>query len=343
MKAMKMNNQKNSQKREQPKKELIVKSEAEPLPHYGKYPEQRSVEEHIAYGIINLDKPSGPTSHEVVSWIKSILNVKKAGHAGTLDPKVTGVLPIALDKATRILRYLQGNAKEYACLMKLHKEVEREALEAVFKEFEGKIFQRPPLKSAVKRQLRVREIYYLNILEIEGKNVLFVVGCEAGTYIRKLCHDIGLVLGAGANMVQLRRTKSGSFDESSLVTLYDVRDAYAFWKENNLAEPIKRIVQPVESAVRHLPRIIVKDSAAGALAHGAQLSVPGISALESTVKKGEDAAIFTLKNELIAVGTALMSVQEVMHKEEGIAVKPKLVIMEPDTYPKMWKSKALIQ
>jgi len=297
------------------------------------------VEEHIAYGIINLDKPSGPTSHEVVSWVKNILGVKKAGHAGTLDPKVTGALPIALDKATRILRYLQGNSKEYACLMKLHKEVDRETLEAVFKEFEGKIFQRPPLKSAVKRQLRVREIYYMRILEVEGKNVLFLVGCEAGTYIRKLCHDIGLVLGAGANMAQLRRTKSGSFDESSLVTLYDIRDAYMFWKENNLAEPIKRMVQPVESAVKHLPRIIIKDSAVDALAHGADLGVPGVSSIESTIKKGDDAAVFTLKNELVAVGTALMNAQEVIGKEAGIALKPKLVIMEPHTYPKMWKTR----
>jgi len=338
-----MNSQKSIQRQEAPKKELIIKSEAEPIPGYGKYPEQRSVEEHITYGIINLDKPSGPTSHEIVAWVKNILNVKKAGHAGTLDPKVTGVLPIALDKATRILRYLQDNTKEYVCLMKLHKEVDKEALESVFKEFSGKIFQKPPLKSAVKRQLRVREIYYMDILETEGKNVLFRVGCESGTYIRKLCHDIGLVLGTGANMVQLRRTKSGSFDESSLVTLYDVKDACMFWKESGLAEPIKRVIQPVESAVKHLPKIVVKDSAVGALSHGAQLGIPGISALESTVKKGEDAAIFTLKNELVAVGTALMGVQDIINKEEGIAVKPKLVVMEPNIYPKMWKSRALIQ
>ena len=212
--------------------DLIIKAEGETDPNYGTFPDERPIEDHIKRGVINLDKPSGPTSHEIDSWVKRILGVEKTGHGGTLDPKVTGVLPIGIDYATRAIQLLLGADKEYVCLMHLHEKISEAKIRNILKEFQGKIFQTPPLKSAVKREMRVRNIYYVNILEIDGQDVLFKIGCEGGTYIRKYCHDIGEALGIGAHMAELRRTKSGPFTEDeTLTTLQDLTDAYHIWKE----------------------------------------------------------------------------------------------------------------
>jgi H/ACA ribonucleoprotein complex subunit 4 len=320
-------------------RKLVEKYRVQTDSAYGKKPEERNIEEHIKYGIINIDKPSGPTSHEVSSWVKKILNLKKAGHGGTLDPKVTGVLPIALEESTKIVQTLLPAGKEYVCLMKLHGDVNERKVSEVFKEFEGAIYQKPPIKSAVKRQLRVRKIYYLEILEIVDRDVLFSVGCEAGTYIRKLSHDIGKVIGTGAHMAELRRTKSGSFYEKDLVTLHDVIDAYSFWKEEGTEEFLRKYIQPVERATGYLPKIILKDGAVDAICHGANLAVPGICKLDADIKEGDLTALITLKNELIAIGQAKMNTREMLIKDSGIAIKIKRVIMKTGTYPKLWKSK----
>lgn len=321
-------------------RKLIVKSRSEADPKFGKKPEERSVEEHLKYGVINLDKPSGPTSHEVVSWVKNILGVGIAGHGGTLDPKVTGVLPIGLEESTKVVQVLLPSRKEYACVMRVHDDISDKRIKKVSEEFIGEIIQRPPVRSAVKRELRKRRIYYLDIFEVDGRDVLFKVGCEAGTYIRKLCHDIGEALGCGAHMVELRRTKSGAFTEDNLVTLHDVTDAYHFWKENGIEGPIREVVMPVERAVDYLPKIVIRDSAVDAICHGADLAVPGISKLDSKIEKGSLVAIFTLKDELVAIGRALMETKDILINDSGIVVNTTRVIMKPDTYPRMWKTGA---
>lgn len=320
-------------------RKLITKRKAETDNKFGKRPEERSVEEHIRYGIINLDKPRGPTSHEVVAWVKKILNIKKAGHGGTLDPKVSGVLPIALEESTKIVQTILPAAKEYVCLMQLHGDVKPKELKAVFEEFEGEIVQRPPIKSAVRRKLRVRRIYYLEILEIKERYVLFRVGCDAGTYIRKLCHDVGEVLGCGAHMKELRRTKSGSFTEENMVTLHDVIDAYKFWKDYGREEEIRRVIRPVEEALVYTPKIFIRDSAVDAICHGADLAVPGIVKVDAELEIGDLVGIFTLKGELVAIGEALMDTKSILMEDSGIAVKTKRVLMKPGTYPRMWKAK----
>jgi H/ACA ribonucleoprotein complex subunit 4 len=122
---------------------------------------------HLRLAAINLDKPSGPTSHEVVAWVKRVLKVEKAGHSGTLDPKVTGILPVLLGDATRVMDTLLLAGKEYICLMRIHKPRPNRRILEVCGEFVGPIFQKPPLKSSVVKQLRTREVYYLEVLEIE--------------------------------------------------------------------------------------------------------------------------------------------------------------------------------
>ena len=297
------------------------------------------IEEHISKGVINLDKPSGPSSHEVDSWVKRILHVNKTGHGGTLDPKVTGVLPIGIDTATRVSQLLLPAGKEYVCLMTMHKEMPEDQVYEIFDQFTGKIYQTPPVKSAVKRELRVRTIYYATIYEIKGKDVLFRVGCEAGTYIRTLCHDIGEALGCGAHMAELRRTRAGPFNERNddLVNLHDLTDAYHFWVEDGDESYLRNAIKPMEVAADHLPQIFIKDSAVEAICQGAKLAAGGISMLSKGIKRGDLVAIKSLKGELVASGIALASTEEIMNADSGLVVNTNKVFMQPGVYPMAWK------
>lgn len=317
--------------------DLLIKSEAVTDPNYGSNPNERPIEDHISRGIINLDKPSGPTSHEVDSWVKKILEVEKTGHGGTLDPKVTGVLPIGIDHATRVIQMLLGADKEYVCLMRLHEVVDSERIRNMLDEFQGKIFQTPPLKSAVKRELRVRNVYYVDILEIDGRDVLFKIGCEGGTYIRKYCHDVGEALGTGAHMAELRRTRSGPFTEDDLITLQDLTDAYYIWKEEGDESYLRDCIRPMERAVELIPKIVVRDSAVDAICHGADLAAGGIVSIQDEIRKGDTVAVMTLKGELVATGESLKESKEILKANKGIMIDVNKVFMDPQTYPKMWK------
>ncbi len=319
------------------KRTRLIKSYGKTNPHYGKKPEERTVEELLSSGMINLDKPNGPTSHQVVSWIKDILNVKKVGHGGTLDPKVTGVLPVAIGSATKLLKVLLTAGKEYIGIMRLHGEVDKDFLLSVVKDFVGDIYQIPPVRSAVKRVKRKRRIYYIDIIEVKGKEVLFRVGCEAGTYIRTLCVDIGRKLKVGAHLQELRRTKVGLLDEKYSVTLHDLKDGYTLWKEDGDETEIRKCILPVEELLLHLPKIIVRDSAVDALCHGASLAVPGVLEVDSRIKKGEIVAVMTLKGEAVMVGKSLMTSEEIIEKDTGVCVSPNRVVMKKGTYPAIWK------
>lgn len=293
-------------------------------------PNKRTIEDLIKKGIVNIDKPRGPSSHEVAAWVKRALKIDKAGHSGTLDPKVTGVLPIMLQDATKAIGGLVDVTKEYVCALRLHKEIPEKKIFETFREFTGIIYQRPPVKSAVKRQIRKREIYYIDFLERSGKDVLFKVGCQAGTYIRKLCHDVGEALGVGGHMAELRRTKSGLFDESTAVTLHDLTDAYHFWVEDGEEGPIKNIIKPVEYGLQHLPKIVIRDTAVDSICHGAKLTDPGVIST-TDLKKKQLAGIYTRDGELVALAISVL--------DGGIVAEAKRVIMEPGTYPRYWKSK----
>jgi len=309
----------------------LVKREAVTDKNKGKPPEERTIEELFESGIVVIDKPKGPTTHQVAYYVKKILHVKKCGHSGSLDPGVTGVVIIGLGKNTKVIHNLLKASKEYVGIMHIHKPVDEREIKKVLSSFVGEIKQVPPIKSSVKRQERVRKIYYLDILEIEGQDILFKVGCEAGTYIRKLCHDIGKKLGTGAHMAELRRTRVGNLDEKYAITLHQLADAYAFWKEGDEKE-LKKIILPMEMAVSHMKKIAVLDSTVDSLCHGASLKVPGISIVDDDIEKGNEVAVMTLKGELIMTGIAEMSAEEIMKKEKGTAVKPERVFMEPGTY-----------
>ncbi len=251
---------------------------------------------------------------------------------------MTGALPLALGKSTKVVHALLKSGKEYVCLMHLHRDVTQSKIHKTSKEFIGKINQLPPRRSAVKRKLRIREIYYLNIYEIEGRDVLFKVGCEAGTYIRKLVHDWGEALGVGAHMQELIRTKAGPFTDKNWVTLHDLKDAFEIYKEGNDG-PLKKLILPMEKAVEHLPKVWINDSAVDTICHGADLSVPGIVKLHSGIKKEDLVAVMTLKEELVCFGSQRMTSEEIMENEKGIAVRTDRVFMDPGIYPKFVKKK----
>lgn len=312
------------------KREIFVKKEADTNPKFGCKPEKRSVEQLFDYGIINLNKPKGPTSHMCSDHVKKILKIEKAGHGGSLDPGVTGVLPTALGKATRITQTLLPAGKEYVCIMHLHKDVPQQQFEKVIKQFKGKIKQFPPVKSAVKRQLREREIYYFDILEVDGKDILFKMGCQAGTYVRKVCHDIGRALKVGAHMAELVRTKAGPFTDKDWVTLQDLEDAFAYYQEGN-DKFIRHCIKPVEFAIQYLPKIWIQDNAVNTVCHGASLNIPGVSKL-SSFEKDEFVAILSLKNELVALGMAVLPSKEILDKDRGLCIKISKVFMQSGTY-----------
>lgn len=172
-------------------------------------------------GVVFIDKPYGITSHYTSEIVKKILNAKKAGHTGTLDPKVTGLLIVLVNKATR-LAWLLGLDKSYVGIGKLHKDVSLKKLRENAKNFVGKIEQLPPRRSRVVRKIRQREVYEFKILEKKGKLFLFRVKCQAGTYVRKLIHDFGQSIG-GAHMLELRRIAIGPFKEDLAITLYELQ------------------------------------------------------------------------------------------------------------------------
>uniref|UniRef100_A0A803LZR8 Dyskerin-like domain-containing protein n=1 Tax=Chenopodium quinoa TaxID=63459 RepID=A0A803LZR8_CHEQI len=272
----------------------------------GYSPLKRPLAEYIRYGILNLDKPANPSSHEVVAWIKRILRVEKTGHSGTLDPKVTGNLIVCIERATRLVKSQQGAGKEYVCVARLHSAVPDVAKVArALESLTGAVFQRPPLISAVKRQLRIRTIYESKLLEYDADRhlVVFWISCEAGTYVRTLCVHLGLLLGVGGHMQELRRVRSGILGEKdNMVTMHDVMDAQ--WMYDNYRDEsyLRRVIMPLEVVLTSYKRLVVKDSA----------------------------------GEAIALGIAEMTTVVMATCDHGIVAKIKRVIMDRDTYPRKW-------
>jgi H/ACA ribonucleoprotein complex subunit 4 len=269
--------------------------------------------------------------------LKKMLNLDKVGHGGTLDPNATGVLPIGLKDATKALQALLPAGKEYVGIMRFHNDYKIDELKKVSKKFVGKIDQIPPVRSAVKRIRRKREIYYLDLLEFKGREVLFKVGCESGTYVRTLCVDIGKKLGIKAHLSELRRTKVGHLNEKNSVTLQDVKDSFIFWENEGDQEMIKKIVFPLEKALESLPKIVIRDSAVDAICHGANLAVPGVVELDEKIRKEDIIAVMTIKGEGVALGTSMMNTKEIIDKDTGICCKTDRVLMKKGTYPSIWK------
>lgn len=261
-------------------------------------------------------------------------------------------------KEEKLANYRAG--KEYVCVLRMHDKIQSEQqLARALETLTGALFQRPPLISAVKRQLRIRTIHESKLLEFDNDRHLavFWVSCEAGTYIRTLCVHLGLLLGVGAHMQELRRVRSGALSEDdSIVTLHDVLDGilhfdfYFFgrvlicfrvaaqWLADNTRDEsyLRRVIRPLESLLTTYKRIVVKDSAVNAVCYGAKLMIPGLLRYESGIEVGEEVVLMTTKGEAIALGIAQMSTVELSSCDHGVVAKVKRCIMERDLYPRRW-------
>ncbi|KAG8751361.1 centromere/microtubule-binding protein cbf5, partial [Serendipita sp. 396] len=318
---------------------LVRTSHFTPIP-VGSTPLKRDIQTYVRSGVINLDKPSNPSSHEVVAWMRRILKVNKTGHSGTLDPKVTGCLIVCIDRATRLVKSQQGAGKEYVCVIRLHSALaDPSDFARALETLTGALFQRPPLISAVKRQLRVRTIYQSKLLEFDNDRHLgvFWVSCEAGTYIRTLCVHLGLLLGVGAHMQELRRVRSGALSENDdIVTMHDVLDAQYMYEHHGDETYLRRVIRPLESLLVGYKRIVVKDSAVNAVCYGAKFMIPGLLRYEAGIEVGEEVVLMTTKGEGIALAIAQMSAADLATADHGVVAKIKRCIMERDTYPRKW-------
>jgi H/ACA ribonucleoprotein complex subunit 4 len=307
---------------------------------YGTYYDKRTIEQLLNYGLIILDKPPGPTSHETVAWTKRLLKIPKIGHSGTLDPQVSGVLPLGLGEATKALGVLLYGPKEYHALGRIHSLPSKEKLENTIKLFTGALFQKPPQRSAVVRQTRIRTIHELEVLEQKERLLLTRILCESGTYIRKLYYDIGEFLGPGATMIELRRTRVDQFRESDgLITLHELAHAFSLWEEKKDESKLKDMIKPVEYAFSEIKSIIIRDSAVDAMCHGAQLAIPGILKISPNLKKGDVVGVYTQKGEVVALAESLMSEEEIKDATKGYAFETRRIIMSPNTYPKKWRTR----
>lgn len=312
-----------------------------PIP-VGCSPLKRPLRDYLRYGFINLDKPANPSSHEVVAWIKRILRVEKTGHSGTLDPKVTGCLIVCLERATRLVKSQQGSGKEYVAVVRLHGDLGENAHMKLRRGVElltGALFQRPPLISAVKRQLRVRTVYDSKLVEYDANRKLgvFWVKCEAGTYIRTLCVHLGYLLGVGGNMQELRRVRSGVMSEDvGICTMHDILDAQWVYDNNRDESYLRSVVRPMEALLINHKRVVAKDSAVNSICYGAVLMVPGLLRFEDGIEVGEEIVIITSKGEAVALAYAEMNTAVMATCDHGRVARIKRVLMERDTYPRKW-------
>jgi H/ACA ribonucleoprotein complex subunit 4 len=279
----------------------------------------------VENGLVIIDKPPGHTSHEISAFVKKITGAKRSGHAGTLDPEVSGVLPVALGRATKLLRYIAGETKVYVGIMKFRNPQPRERIEALFKKFTGELVQTPPKMSAVRKVPRKRTVYSLRLLEISSENprlALFEAKVGAGTYIRTLCEDMGKECG-GARMEELRRIAVGNITEKDAVTMEQLTDAVWLLKNKNNGAELEKIISPPERFI-FLPKAVIRDSAVASIRAGAQIAAPGMVSMESAAM-GEKVALYSESGKFVGVGVARMSSEELKQRKKGIVIKPERV------------------
>lgn len=321
--------------------EMIVKSTDYTSLGCGYLPYNRPLDQYINYGIIHIDKSSNPSSHEVVTWVKNILDCEKTGHCGTLDPKVSGVLTICLNRATRLTKSQQTLGKEYVCIIEFEEKPSKKGFLKATEKLTGLLYQRPPLMCAVKRDLRLRNIYKIEVIEFSKskKQALFKVACEAGTYIRTLCVHLGLIMGVPANMQALRRIRSGLTEESECFTLHDLKDSKYVYDTKKDETFLRRVIRPLEEILIDYPRIMIKDTSINALCYGAKLSITGVLKFDLNINIGTVVVIISTKGEAVCLGEAMVTNAEMSIMSHGFVSKTKRVIMEKDLYPKSWGMK----
>ena len=304
--------------------------------NHGLNPEELTIEQRLASGFILLDKPPGPTSHQIASWVRDLLGLERLGHGGTLDPFATGVLPLMAGKSMKLTKGILKTDKTYIAVLKFAQETNIDSLNEVIDKLTGRIYNVPPEISAVKVQVRTRKIYKFELIENNSKQAIVRIFCEAGTYIRTIARDMGLLLGYNVELKELRRENSGRFNLTDCVTLQEIADAVWLWKECDNSAALEKIIHPTEKLLLDKPYIIVKDSAASALCHGAPLLRPGLIEVSDTLSSGLEVAAFTSKNEIVGIVKMSKGFTEISSESSGEIGKPVMILMEQERYPPQW-------
>ena len=302
----------------------------------GAYPDQKTIEQRLESGFFLLDKGAGPTSHQVAAWVRDMLGLPRLGHGGTLDPFATGVLPLMSGKAMRLTKQILEHDKTYIAVFQFKNEIEQDALNAVMEQLTGRIYNVPPEISAVRVQVRTRKVHDFTLLDQSAKRIVARIRCEAGTYIRTMARDMGLFLDQPVELKELRREDSGRFTLDDCVQLHDIADAIWLWKECNEGEALLRMLHPTEKLLAGLPRIVVKDSAVAALAHGAPLLRPGIVSIPSNLSSGQNVLVTSLKGEAVCFVKVNCDSESITNMEKGEIARPSAVLMSEDVYPRRW-------
>jgi H/ACA ribonucleoprotein complex subunit 4 len=308
---------------------------------YGCHPDNRSISQLLDSGIVLINKPSGPTSHQLTAWARDLLNLNRLGHGGTLDPFATGLLTLLCGKATKITNIVLNSDKSYVAVVKFGREVSKKELKTLLNEFKGEIYNVPPKESAVKVQVRTRTIFSIDLLDLDKPSKIAIIhlSCNAGTYVRTLTKDFGLLLDTRCDLIELHRDTTGSFDEIMACTMHQLTDAVFLWDNQGDERGLKTLISPIESILNNLPRVYVKDGAVSAVSHGAPLAKPGIVKAEKGIKKGETVIILSLKEEAVAIATLEVNSDDLSGMKSGHVATSQSVLMAPGIYPQTWATK----
>ncbi len=303
---------------------------------FGTVPDDRTLEQRLASGFILVDKPAGPTSHQLAAWARDLLGLDRLGHGGTLDPFATGVLPLMAGRCMKITNKILKHKKTYIAVYRFRTMPDEADLKKTIASMTGRIYNVPPEVSAVKVQVRTRTIHAFELLDVEGNDAVARISCDAGTYIRTMARDMGLLLNTPVTLKELRRETSGMFDLKDCVTMDQLADAVWLWKECGQEEALKAIVHPIEKLLVDVPRCQVKDSAVAALAYGAPLLLPGLISIPKGLKKGTELMVASLKEEAVGFVKLKADSNDIIAMETGEIARPSMVLMDTDVYPRRW-------
>ena len=303
---------------------------------FGTSPDDRTLEQRLASGFILVDKPAGPTSHQLAAWARDLLGLERMGHGGTLDPFATGVLPLMAGRCMKITNKILKHTKTYIAVFRFREIPDEATLKSTMAKMTGRIYNVPPEVSAVKVQVRTRTVHAFELLHVDGKDAVARIVCEAGTYIRTMARDMGLMMGGPVSLKELRRETSGVFGLNHCVTMDQLADAVWLWKECGQTDALNTIVHPIEKLLVDVPRCTVKDSAVAAIAYGAPLLRPGLISIPEGLKKGTELMVASMKDEAVGFVKLKADSDDIAAMDSGEVARPSMVLMDTEVYPRRW-------
>ncbi len=307
-------------------------------PSFGCKPQDRTLDELLECGVILVDKPPGPSSHQLAAWSRTLLGIKRIGHGGTLDPFATGLLTLLCGRSTKITSEVLRKKKSYVSVIRFRESISSEELSPIVRELSGEIYNVPPKESAVKIQVRTRTVSDSSILDSDesGRIHLVSIDCQAGTYVRTMIRDLGLIAGNKCELLELHRSRSGNLRDSMACNMHQLADAVFLWREHDDPRGLSKLLTPVETVLGDLPRIVIKDGAVAAMSHGAPLARPGVVSASRGVSRGDSVLVSSLKGEAVAIAEISVDSDKIPGMKSGQIATARTVIMQPGSYPQTW-------